>query len=578
MQVSGYHSRFSSLAFSGVSQRTWAKLLAPLVLSGGLVSCTPSKVTPAPPPVQTSIQLLALQQVSAPVDPTPVFELSPGFREDLKELFIQQTRFFLTQHMQNSMRVISNNYSHNPPYNEKFSQISISEGASYAAERFLRLNKPEEFHRVFTWTVENMKRPKDSLLSWIVGIDKKDGQLKQIAGNDNAVDGDQDFAHAALLASERFHPDRLGINPETSPRLYATYFERSQKYRAQALRMIQDLRRHHVKEAGGKLILTAGAYFDRESGNQWIVNPSYLQPYKYWKDFARTDKEGEKVWQKLAEDCYDLWEDAAKLTSKRLIPDFVAVGKEDGKVTLAPFGQDAAWDACRVLIRLANEIALGDLRFKDRARKLFLPYSFVEDYLKRHHRLPGGFTPNGDPVGPSDQGFWPAGLFAMRSVQDPDNAKKHFQELLLPFYNPAEGSFRDSSNDYLQSVIFNALTPPVLSKDGQVHLISFEPPQVDTPDTGTFDMGPEWKAVLDLLNAQASPSAKQFEYNQIDAAWHAAKTDSTPQMAIGKILYFMREYRKTALLRADYLKLTKVQGDILSVLDNLPQHLGWKRP
>jgi endoglucanase len=220
--------------------------------------------------------------------------------------------------------------------------VSHTEGQGWAMLLAENFDDRATFDRVWNWTRDKLRRPKDGLFSWRWDPDAQ----KPIADTNNATDGDTLIAWALMLAARHWHAP--------------AYFH-------EARRIVVDIREKLIKPAAGGLVLLPGLDgFTRKDGSV-VVNPSYyvypaleafphLDPSPKW---ARVRIDGLKL---LARARFGKW----GLTS-----DWVTI---DSKGAVAPFDQVPprfGYDAIRIPLYLiwgheaTNRNLADEMRFWD---------------------------------------------------------------------------------------------------------------------------------------------------------------------------------------------------------------------
>lgn len=200
-----------------------------------------------------------------------------------------------------------------------------SESQSYALVISVLANDREVFDRVWMWTKDNLQREEDYLFSW-----KWEGG--KIADRNSAADADTDIAFALYLAGIRWG---------------------EQIYRAESLKIMEDIWLKETVRAGNRRYIIGGAAGFRDDGIL-ILNPSYLAPYAY-RAFARID--GQHDWRSLVDGAYIILETCT--SDVGLAFDWCRID-ERGNLVKSDIN---SYDALRVNYRIALDYLLsGDER------------------------------------------------------------------------------------------------------------------------------------------------------------------------------------------------------------------------
>ena len=178
--------------------------------------------------------------------------------------------------------------------------ITTSEGQSYAMLRAAQMNDRDTFQGVWLWTQHHLQhRIDDKLVSWRW----EDGQQTDSA---NATDADLDIALALIFASQRF------AEPA---------------YLEDARRIIADIWKQTVVEIDGRYYLLPMEQSLARRDNYFLLNPSYFSPAHY-RIFADVDPVRRSQWLQLAEDTYTILGD-------RLPTNWLLVDDETGEISSA---------------------------------------------------------------------------------------------------------------------------------------------------------------------------------------------------------------------------------------------------
>ncbi len=204
--------------------------------------------------------------------------------------------------------------------------ISHSEGQGYGMQLSVLYDDKTVFEKLWQWTRNNLKVRADNLFAWQWGK-RPNGEWRVIDYN-NATDGDILIAYALLKAHERWHDEG---------------------YRSEALKVIQDIRKHlSITWHGRSFLLPGYSGFHKDSG--FVLNPSYLILAAF-RAFAKEDQQ--PFWEKISRDGRFLLEQSC--FGKLCLPaDWVILSGDRISVYEgnAPyFGSDAI----RILLNLQSE-------------------------------------------------------------------------------------------------------------------------------------------------------------------------------------------------------------------------------
>lgn len=201
--------------------------------------------------------------------------------------------------------------------------ISHSEGQGWGLLVAGRCDDRATFDSLLNWTVSTLKRRQDNLFSWRY----RPTAARPVDDPNNATDGDLCIAWALLEAGSRWgNPDHAALGAAIGA----------------------DVLRHLVRRVGGRTVLLPGARgFERSF--HVVVNPSYYV-FPAFQALARAVPD--PAWVRAAADGLSLLR-GARFGRWRLPPDWVAVGRNDGALTLpAEWPPRFSWDAVRVPLYL----------------------------------------------------------------------------------------------------------------------------------------------------------------------------------------------------------------------------------
>lgn len=202
--------------------------------------------------------------------------------------------------------------------------ITHSEGQAWALLLAEHHDDREAFGRILAWTRRRLAVRSDRLLAWRWRTDA--GGV--VDDPNNATDADLCFAWALLRASRRWPRDGL---------------------RSEALAIAADIRRHLLRNVGGRLVLLPGAR-GFEHDRFVVANPSYYV-FAALDDLASALED--ETWSRLADHGVQLLRDA-RFGRWGLTPDWVRVARQDGRTTMLPGrGERFSYDAVRVPMYVA---------------------------------------------------------------------------------------------------------------------------------------------------------------------------------------------------------------------------------
>lgn len=158
-------------------------------------------------------------------------------------------------------------------------RCSHSEGQGYGMLLAVAFNDKPAFDKLWSWTKDNLHIRPDNLFAWKWG--KRYNDRWEIIDYNNATDGDILISYALLKASERW---------------------REPKYKKEALKVIESIRKNSTVTWQGQTLLLPGHYgFIRDNG--FIINPSYFI-FSAFRYFSKVDDKG--FWEKLYNDSLNL--------------------------------------------------------------------------------------------------------------------------------------------------------------------------------------------------------------------------------------------------------------------------------
>jgi endoglucanase len=333
--------------------------------------------------------------------------------------------------------------------------ITTSEAQGYALLRAVWVDDKPTFDKVYRFTSDNMKRPKDNLFGWRFGRlpSGKYGFLTG-GGNNSASDADSDIAFALLLASKRWNDP---------------------KYKSEALPIIKDMWRYETASgSGGKRYLIAGNWAQNQQ--KFIVNVSYFAPYE-WRTFAAVDPHDD--WQTLISPAYDLLKESGnapldKSKGVGLPPDWLAIDRKSGQLTSANISNlstNYSFDAMRTPWR----IALDYQWYKDPRAYDYLKnsYQYLASDYEKNHTLASTYTHDGVRVSSSENPAMYATALGYFVLMDKKQAAQLYQNKIIRLYSNDQNTFNKNIPYYEQNwlwfgaALYNNFLSDFSAKGGQ---------------------------------------------------------------------------------------------------------------
>lgn len=213
-----------------------------------------------------------------------------------------------------------------------------SESIGYALYLALENSDLNTFKKVHTWYTNNLKKNEFNLIGWKWGKDK-DGSWHTLDFN-NASDGDLWIAYDNLLMYEKSN---------------------EQKYKQEALSLMQSIKKYLIVEQNGSLYLLPGhkGFIHNDTIE---INLSYYLFFIFDK-FQKYDKD--TIWSRLSQDGVKLLYNS-RFSPLELNADWVEISKNSSSIKPAKnssFGYDA--------LRIPFNILKSDIEEKER---LLAPY------------------------------------------------------------------------------------------------------------------------------------------------------------------------------------------------------------
>lgn len=299
---------------------------------------------------------------------------------------------------------------------------TTSEGQSYAMIRAERQNDKEMFDGVWQWTKDHMQhRTSDKLISW-KWQQLPDGTY-QLADSNTATDADIDIAYALLIAYERWSDE---------------------KYKNDALEIINDIWKKEIKEQNGRYITRSSA---EEQGPPYRINPSYYSPYQF-KLFSKYDIAHD--WQKAANDSYAILIELQDLSTKGLLSNWAYIDNT-GKASLSSVQDDTyyGYDAFRINWRIGLDLKYNN---DERARSILEKINgFYTEQINQPSDIYAVYGLNGlrtvDYIDIAPTSGVLINAHALNDTEANNYANKNLQKQ----YNPETYSWGDPINYYNQN-------------------------------------------------------------------------------------------------------------------------------
>jgi endo-1,4-beta-D-glucanase Y len=311
--------------------------------------------------------------------------------------------------------------------------ITTSEAQGYAMLRAVWVDDKPTFDKVYTFTVNNMKRRQDNLFGWRYGK-LPDGTYGFLpgGGNNTAADADSDIAFALILASRRW-------NDPT--------------YQKHAVPIIKDIWKNETETtSAGQRYVVAGNWAKNQQ--KLIINVSYFAPYE-WRAFAAVD--GQDNWLSLLDPAYRLLSASGttpldKSNAVGLPPDWLSVDRQTGTLSnanIANLTTDYSFDAMRTPWR----IALDYQWYKDKRAYVYLKqyYSFLAGHYEKNHTLASTYAHDGSVVSSAENPAMYATALGYFTVINKSAAAQIYQDKIIRLYSNDQNTFKKTIPYYEQN-------------------------------------------------------------------------------------------------------------------------------
>ena len=296
--------------------------------------------------------------------------------------------------------------------------ITTSEGQSYTMLRAVWQDDKPTFDVSWKWTKDNLKRPTDSLPSWLFGKrpDGVYGIKTEQGGQNTASDGDTDIALSLAFAANRWNQG---------------------EYLSGAKAMISDIWNQDVVIVAGKPVLTADN-LEQYSADSVVVNPSYFAPYAY-RVFAKLDPAHD--WNGLTANMYAVVDAASNTAlnaprSANIPPDWVRVDRKTGAV-IPPVAQgqttNYSYDAMRLPFRLALDYQWNN---SQESKQLLSHFAFFSGQWTASGKLVDKYAHDGQALSSNESPAVYGGSLGYFLVSDPQLADQVYTQKLRTLYDP----------------------------------------------------------------------------------------------------------------------------------------------
>lgn len=306
--------------------------------------------------------------------------------------------------------------------------LTTSEGQGYAMLRAVWQDDQPTFDRVWQFTQQALKRPRDHLFAWKFGQrpDGSYGVLTDLGGQNTASDADSDIALSLVMAYGRWQkPSYLKL----------------------AKPVVSDIWNNEVVRVNGQPILAADDL--EKHAPQVVVNPSYLAPYAF-RVFARVDTGHD--WTALVQSSYDLIDRVLeapldRATSAALPPNWVRLDTQNG--SFAPLAgsltTDYGYDALRLPWRLALDYQWNR---EPRAARALHRLGFLGGQWRKTGKIAATYAHDSSSPASYESPSMYGGSIGYFTVADRPDEGAVYNRKLAALYNPDTQSWRRSLSYY----------------------------------------------------------------------------------------------------------------------------------
>jgi len=308
------------------------------------------------------------------------------------------------------------------------SDITTSEGQSYAMLRSVWQSDPETFEKVWSWTKSNLQNSADTF-SWKYGNGV-------VLDSGSASDADTDIALSLLFAYKKWN------NPA---------------YLNSAKKIIDGIWHTEVREFNGKNYLIPGNW--AKTKPELILNVSYFFPSAY-RIFSEVDPSHD--WMGVVDSSYEaLINCTANLysgesSSVGLPPNWCAMSSDGNYFISKEEGissTDYSYDSVRTMWRIGVDYRW----YNDQRAFNFLENAgiFMSDYWLKNHEIAVGYSHDGKPLESYESVLAYSSVLPIFSNTDPLIASDIYRQKILPklFIDQEKhvSYWEDAGNYYLQN-------------------------------------------------------------------------------------------------------------------------------
>jgi len=311
--------------------------------------------------------------------------------------------------------------------------ITTSEAQGYALLRAVWIDDKPTFDKVYNFTINNMKRPKDNLFGWRYGkLASGTYGFLPGGGNNSAADADSDIAYALILASKRWN-DPI--------------------YKNHAMPIIKDMWKYETATtSAGKRYIIAGNW--AQDQQKLIINVSYFAPYE-WRTFAEVDHQHD--WLSMIGPAYQLLNSAGstpldKAKAVGIPPDWIAIDRRTGALSAANVSNlttNYSFDAMRTPWR----IALDYQWYKDPQALNYLKksYALLGQQYDKSHTLASTYAHDGSVVTAAENPAMYATALGYFTVINKPVAAQIYQNKIIKLYSNDQNTFNKTIPYYEQN-------------------------------------------------------------------------------------------------------------------------------
>ncbi len=284
------------------------------------------------------------------------------------------------------------------------SDLTTSEGQSYALLRAAWVGDRRSFRRVLRWTTRQLQGgDPEALPAWKWG--PREGGSRGVLDAQPAADADQLIAYALLIAHARWGREA---------------------WRDRALGLLERIWEREVQQVGPYLVMLPGPWAAQTDPAR--LNPSYFLPFA-WRAFAEVDPG--RSWARLLDDGYAVLD--ACTQDSGLPPDWCWLDRETGAVVPPPAGMEDklvfGFEAFRVAWTLAAEVQWYG---EERARELLAGVDAMHQPWRRSGYIPALISPDGSAAASWDYpGLYGAVLPAW-GITRPEDARALYARNIVP--------------------------------------------------------------------------------------------------------------------------------------------------